>query len=132
MTRVPQKIREQVQKRASGDCEYCRKPEVFSAYSFHVDHIIPVKRHNGSEELYNLAWACFDCNTFKGTDIAAYDEITKELTPLYNPRTQQWDDHFEMNGLLIVGKTSVGRVTVRILQMNDPERIELRRNYIEE
>ncbi|MFN8376997.1 MAG: hypothetical protein U0694_29490 [Anaerolineae bacterium] len=82
--------------------------------------------------MHNLAWACLDCNTFKSTDVAAYDDITKELTPLYNPRTQLWADHFELHGLFIVGKTTIGRVTVRLLRMNDPERIELRRNYLEE
>jgi hypothetical protein len=94
-------------------------------------HIIPVKRHNGSNALSNLAWACLDCNTFKGSDIAAYDELTKELTPLFNPRTQKWDEHFEIHNFIIVGMTAIGRVTVRLLLMNDPERIEARRSYLE-
>jgi hypothetical protein len=78
-----------------------------------------------------LAWACFQCNVAKGSDVASYDAQTDELTPLYNPRTQEWDDHFELDGAEIVGKTPVGRVTVRLLQMNHPERIEIRYWLIE-
>jgi 5-methylcytosine-specific restriction endonuclease McrA len=89
------KVSEAMQERG---CEYCHQPELFSPYSYHVDHILPVKRHGGSEGLDNLAWACFECNTNKAGDISRYDYETKELTPLYNPRTQLWDDHFEMQG----------------------------------
>jgi hypothetical protein len=110
MSRVSPALREKVRQRADGRCEYCR---------------------NGSTDLDNLAWACFDCNTNKGSDLSAYDDITKQLTPLYNPRTQKWDEHFEVNNAIINGKTDVGRVTVRLLQMNDPDRVETRRELIE-
>lgn len=71
--------------------------------------------------------ACLSCNISKGSDVASYDPITSTLTPLFNPRTQSWDEHFEMDGLEIKGKTPVGRVTVNILQMNDSEQIGTRR-----
>ncbi len=131
MTRVPAAMREMVRERANNRCEYCGKPEKYSPYSHHADHVIPAKRHNGATELYNLAWACFDCNTNKGGDIAAYDEVTHELTPLFNPRTQVRDDHFEMTNAVFIGKTAVGRVTIRLLQMNDSDRVEARRELIE-
>lgn len=131
MSRVPSSIRDSVRQRAEGRCEYCGKQERFSPYSFHVDHIIPVKRHGGSAGLENLAWACFDCNTNKSADISGYDEQTGELTPLYNPRTQIWDEHFEMVDALIHGKTPIGRVTARLLQMNEQTRLESRRELVE-
>ena len=89
------------------------------------------QKHHGSDELNNLAWACFQCNSCKGTDIAARDYTTGDLHPLFNPRTEQWNDHFRLNGALIVGLTPVGRVTVDILQMNDPDQIRTRLLLIE-
>jgi hypothetical protein len=52
------------------------------------------------------------------------------LTALFNPRTQQWNDHFEMHGAVIAGKTAVGRVTIRSLQINNPEQLETRTRLI--
>jgi hypothetical protein len=49
---------------------------------------------------------------------------------LFNPRTQKWDEHFELVGAAIQAKTAVGRVTVRLLQMNHPQRLEVRRLLI--
>ena len=41
------------------------------------------------------------------------------LTPLFNPRTQAWDDHFYMDeAAIIIGTTSIGRVTIRLLDLN--------------
>jgi 5-methylcytosine-specific restriction endonuclease McrA len=55
MTRVSSFVRDQVRLRAGGRCEYCRLPDKYSSYGFHVDHIIPVNRHGGSDEMLNLA-----------------------------------------------------------------------------
>jgi len=104
-------------------------PENIGLYAHHVDHIISLK-HNGSSEIENLAWACFQCNVAKGSDIAGYDEETDELTPLFHPRPQKWGDHFEMVDIVIIGRTPVGRLTVRLLQMNHPERIEARQKLL--
>jgi len=129
MSRLPGKPRQQVRQRAGGRCEYCGKSELFSPYAHHVDHILPVKKHGGSDELVNLAWACFDCNTNKSGSISGYDEGL--LIPLFNPRTQVWQDHFDWNGAILVGTTPVGRVTIRVMGINDPDRIETRRELME-
>lgn len=131
MTRVSASIREQVRLRAGQRCEYCRMFEIYSQRSYHVDHIIPVKRHRGSTGMENLAWACTRCNIHKASDIASYDFESGELTPFYNPRTQSWDDHFEMDGPIIVGKTPIGRVTARLLQMNTQNQIDTRQLLID-
>jgi hypothetical protein len=35
------------------------------------------------------------------------------IVPLFNPRTQAWNDHFELaNGVEISGRTATGRATV--------------------
>ncbi len=36
----------------------------------------------------------------------------KQLTPLINPRTQVWDDHFRYNQGIIIPLTPEGRVAV--------------------
>ncbi len=118
----------QVRRRADGRCEYCLQVEYAIGFSYHVDHII-ARKHSGTDHLDNLAWSCFDCNIFKGADISSYDSDTGELTPLYNPRTQNWDDHFVKDNLLIHGKTAIGRVTVKILQMNHPDKLDMRHTH---
>jgi HNH endonuclease len=130
VTRVSQSVRQKVRKRADNRCEYCRLPDEMGRYTHHIDHIIPIA-HGGTSELDNLAWACFDCNTNKIRDVASYDPETKVLTPFYNPRTQNWSDHFEMESGIIVGKTPVGRVTVQMLQMNNEMQVEARRELID-
>jgi hypothetical protein len=86
-----------------------------------MEHVI-AEKHGGRTEADNLALACPYCNRAKGSDIGSIDPVTSELTPLFNPRTQLWNEHFVLEGSGIVPLTSVGRVTVAILQMNDPER----------
>ncbi len=130
MSRVSAAIRRQVRDRAGNRCEYCQKPDRVSTYGYHVDHIIPLK-HSGTSAIDNLAWACFECNVSKSENIASYDRITKALTPLYHPRTQRWDEHFEMLAENIIGKDAIGRVTILILDMNHPDQLETRHVLIE-
>jgi hypothetical protein len=99
--------------------------EKYSPRSYHVDHIIP-HRHGGSSDIENLAWACTRCNACKSSDIASYDSLTGDLTPFYNPRTQNWDEHFEKDGIFITGKTAIGRTTVRLLQINTQNQLDAR------
>jgi len=105
-------------------------PEKTAFARFQIEHIIPIK-HHGSSELDNLAWACLQCNAAKSSNLVAYDLETGELTPLYNPRAQTWRDHFEIREALIIGKTSVGRVTIDVLDMNCSEQLSLREALIQ-
>ncbi len=131
MTRVPSIVRRFVRERAGHRCEYCHRPDRYSVVSFHVDHIIPTKQHDGSSDEVNLAWSCVHCNISKGVNIAGYDPITKQLTPLFNPRTQHWDEHFRLNGAVIEGITPIGCVTAKILSINGPEMIAARQTLID-
>jgi hypothetical protein len=45
---------------------------------------------------------------------------------LFNPRQQNWSEHFEWKGMIILGMTAVGRTTVSVLQLNSHDRIEVR------
>lgn len=130
MSRISPVVRAQLRQRAGSRCEYCHKPERVSTYGYHADHIIPLK-HGGTSELDNLAWACFECNVSKGENIASYDRTTGKLTPLFHPRTQNWDEHFEFDDEVLRGKDAIGRVTINILDINHPDQLETRRTLIE-
>lgn len=118
--------RQRVAQRAHGRYEYCLLPENSGAKQYEADHIIP-KKHGGADSDENLAWTCFHCNRFKGSEVGAYDEVTGELTPLFNPRTQVWSEHFAVRDGEITPRTNIGRVTVLVLALNRPLRVEVRR-----
>lgn len=133
MSRISPQQREQVRQRAGGLCEYCRKAEGYSAHSHQVDHIIS-QRHHGSDALENNAWACLRFNINKGTDIGGYDSQTGQLAPFYNPRTQRWDDHFELQGAEIAGKrqqvvSPLIFSSLIILTNSRPESYSLKQDY---
>ena len=52
--------------------------------------------------------------------------------PLFNPRIDQWSDHFEWHGPRLVGKTNVGKVTTDVLEINLSYRVTLRAALMEE
>lgn len=126
---ISKNIRQAVKERAKSYCEYCKKPTGYTFYNHHIDHIIP-PLHGGNNELDNLAFACFQCNSAKSSQIASYDLITRELVALFNPRQDNWDAHFEIYAGEIIGKTPIGRVTVRVLQMNETDEVNMRRTLI--
>jgi hypothetical protein len=95
-------------------------------FRYHVEHITP-QQHGGGDGEDNLALACPHCNLHKGPNLSGIDPLGGALAPLFHPRRQHWDDHFEARGPVIVGKTPTGRVTVYVLNMNDPDRVALRR-----
>ena len=128
--RLAQSIRKRIRERASGRCEYCQLPEKSNYYSHQVDHIIP-PIHGGNDEDGNLAWACFQCNSAKTSNIASYDLETGALTPLFHPRQQQWDAHFTYQEGVLIGLTAIGRVTIRVLQINLSELVQMRLIWME-
>jgi hypothetical protein len=123
--RISPALRRDVRERAKGCCEYCLLPEEQAFFPHEPDHIIATK-HGGQSTAANLALACFDCNRFKGSDIASIDPDRGELTPLFNPRTQEWSEHFSIAGGLIDPRTATGRVTELVLKLNLQSRVEVR------
>lgn len=120
-------VRQLVRERAGNRCEYCRLPQQIGAtVRFHIEHIRPCQ-HGGNDDPANLALACPTCNWNKGPNMSAVDPKTDILSPLFNPRSDRWREHFALVGLEIVGLTNVGRATLRLLRMNDPEYVEVRR-----
>lgn len=121
-------IRKLVYERANGCCEYCQTCEANSGQTMHIDHIIP----NGDDSLDNLCLSCWNCNTSKHKATEALDPESGEIVSLFNPRTQQWDKHFEWleNAVLVHGLTATGRATVERLKMNRIRVIIARQRWI--
>jgi hypothetical protein len=104
-------------------------PQAFDRTPFEIDHIRSEK-HRGPTVAGNLCLSCFYCNSFKGSDIGGIDEVTRKLTPLFNPRRHKWTRHFSWDGPYLSGRTAVGRVTIEVLKINDLFRVELREELI--
>jgi len=123
---ITAQTRSQVRERAQNACEYCHLHQDDSPLAaLHVEHIIP-RIHGGNDDMDNLALACIDCNLHKGTNLTGIDPETSEITPLFHPRRQSWEDHFEWQGIHLTGKTAPGRTTVRVLHINSEDQVALR------
>ena len=129
MTRPSAEIRRQVVERARGCCEYCLVHQDFVASTHQVDHVI-AEKHRGETTMDNLALSCTLCNRRKGSDITSVDPETGEVISLFNLRAQRWLDHFEVDGVRIIGKTPEGRTTVEFLRLNAFERLIERAEWI--
>jgi HNH endonuclease len=46
-------------------------------YPHEADHVI-AEKHGGATSADNLAWACFYCNRFKGSDLASVDPTSRD------------------------------------------------------
>jgi hypothetical protein len=124
-------ITEAVRQRAAGRCEYCHLPEAYVLTPFQVEHVV-AKQHRGPDTLGNLAWACLRCNLHKGPNLTGIDPVTRKLTRLFNPRRHRWARHFRWDGAVLLGTTAVGRTTVEVLAMNDPDRVALRQELLDQ
>src|SRR3954451_15484450 len=118
-----------VRDRAHDRCEYCQLPQEYTLLPHEIDHV-RAKKHHGATALDNLCWACADCNVHKGANPAGFDFETGDLVPLFNPRRDTWSDHFAWDGPSLTGKTAIGRATIDVLEINHPERVEMRRMLI--
>ncbi|NJM49284.1 MAG: HNH endonuclease [Alkalinema sp. RU_4_3] len=120
-------LRQQVIRRAFGCCEYCVSQVLFSPDPFSVEHTTP-RAKGESNELDNLAFSCQGCNGHKHIATEAIDPINGAMTPLYNPRIHQWDEHFlwDEDFTIVVGRTAIGRAKVERLHLNREGVVNLR------
>lgn len=119
-------LRQWVRERAGDRCEYCGLRQEQSPFArLQIEHI-RARQHGGGDDSENLALACVDCNLRKGPNLAGIDPETESMTPLFNPRTDRWDEHFSWNGIRIEGKTGRGRATIAVLSLNHEDRLEVR------
>ncbi|MBW4580618.1 MAG: HNH endonuclease [Tildeniella nuda ZEHNDER 1965/U140] len=113
-------MRQHIRQRANFLCEYCHSSEEASTALFTLDHLIP-QSLGGNDNEDNLALACHRCNGRRYNFTDGLDPETQAVVPLFNPRHDQWSEHFiwSADGQLIFGVTSIGRATVERLDMND-------------
>jgi hypothetical protein len=117
--------------RAGHRCEYCHLPSAGYPLPLQMDHII-ARQHGGETDANNLALACVHCNRHKGPNIGGIDPATGSLTRLFHPRRDVWQDRFEWRGVELRGRTPVGRVTIEVLAINDPDIRAVRRQLMNE
>ena len=118
-------IKKLVIARAGHRCEYCRVLAYLSAFDYHIEHIIGLQ-HGGPNSPNNLAYCCSICNWKKGSNISTILEFGGALIPLFNPRTQNWFDHFENQNGYIQPLTPTGEATVKLLELNQQNKVEER------
>jgi hypothetical protein len=124
-------LRRQVLEDAGTRCGYCQSDELLTGIPLSTEHLIPVAA-GGQTVRDNLWRSCRPCNELKGAQIHASDPETGEIVPLYNPRTQPWNDHFRWSddGTLLLGLTPIGRATIAALQLNRPMLRAARRRWV--
>lgn len=122
------RIVRRVHERARYCCEYCQTCQRVCGQAMHVEHIDP----NGNDQLDNLCLSCPSCNLSKAKATVALDPVTSIAVTLFNPRQDNWQNHFEWaeGGAIVVGKTAVGRATIERLKMNQERIITARRIWI--
>jgi len=122
-------LRRLVEERANLSCEYCLLPAGLAFFPHEVDHVI-AEKHGGITEANNLAYTCWRCNRHKGSDLGSFDPQTENFSFFFNPRKQNWVEHFIIENFTIVGLTSEGRTTVKLLQLNSDGRIAERQRWL--
>jgi hypothetical protein len=130
-SRLPAGLRRQIEARAGGRCEYCRILLGLDAFSPVIDHVI-ARQHGGKDDMANLALSCVPCNAHKGPNIAGIDPTTNFPVRIFNPRGDQWINHFRWDGAVLIGITPVGRATINVLAINEPSRVASRESLLKE
>ena len=130
-TYIPAAMRREVIQRANECCEYCRMAQTSRLIDFAIDHVI-AEKHGGETIASNLAFSCYWCNSYKGSDLSSVDwSVGDEIVPLFNPRRHQWDEHFALDGNRIRPLSAIGRVTVFLLRLNASERLDERQLLVQ-
>lgn len=129
--KVAANVRETVRQAARYRCGYCLLNEILTGLGLEIEHIIPVSL-GGTNDEDNLWLSCRNCNGAKYTQTEALDPATNLWVELFNPRTQNWHDHFVWSddGTLVVGLSSIGRATVEALRLNQPRVVASRRSWV--
>ncbi len=123
---VGAELRRLVATRAESLCEYCLIHVDDTFLGCEVDHVISEK-HGGPATADNLAYACVFCNRHKGSDIGSVVWRTGEFMRFFNPRVDNWTEHFALGESTLRPLTAIGEATAAILRFNVSERLLERR-----
>lgn len=124
-------LRHKIARRAKKRCGYCLVSALITGVDLQFEHLWPTSKGGLTVE-DNLWLACAECNQRKADRTLVVDPLTKKEVPLFNPRQDGWQDHFQWSadGTEVVGLTAVGRATVAALQLNRPARVSARRRWV--
>ena len=130
-SQISRRVRQQIEQTARYRCGYCQTQAAAIGMPLEIDHLLPLSL-GGDSKSDNLWLACPQCNRHKAAQIAATDPETGQLVSLFNPRAQNWREHFawQQNGLYLAGVSPVGRATIVALHINNPWVIRARRAWI--
>ena len=129
---IPVELERRIRSTARNRCGYCLSPQHLVMARLEIEHIVPLSK-GGSNEESNLWLACPICNRHKSDKTTGIDPDSGEVVLLFNPRTQVWSEHFRWSedGISIVGKTPIGRATVKVLQLSDdPDALTVRSYWV--
>jgi 5-methylcytosine-specific restriction endonuclease McrA len=100
-------------------CAYCSMSEAEAlAIRFTIDHYEPkTARPELENEYSNLMYACDECNTRKGDRSPPPDARANGIR-FYRPDTDVFDDHFELSGIRLNPRTSIGDYSIEAIDLN--------------
>jgi hypothetical protein len=132
MSILSETIKERVRQRAKNRCEYCLSNQEYILGRLQIDHIQPVAK-GGTNTEDNLCLACELCNQYKWTQTEGLDPKSGEVVSLFNPRNEQWREHFvwTSDGIEIIGITACGRATIGALRLNNNLAVIVRKNWVQ-
>jgi hypothetical protein len=95
-------------------------------FRFEIEHINP-SAAGGLNSEENLALSCRSCNLYKSNRTQWTDPESGEVVRLFNPRLDEWRNHFSIDAnLAISGVSAIGRATVAAMNLNSPEQLSPR------
>jgi hypothetical protein len=128
---ISEKLKEKVRRTARFRCGYCLFLQKYLPGVLRIDHILPIAK-GGTNEEENLWLLCETCNRAKSGKTEVFDSVTNTTVPIFNPRTQNWNEHFEWSEdkTRITGKTPTGRGTVAELDLNKERLVKVRHEWV--
>jgi hypothetical protein len=131
MSYLSNALKNKIRRKAQNRCGYCLTPQEILSMSLEFEHLYPIAE-GGTDTEENLWLACRNCNSFKHAKIQAVDPITQTEVSIFNPRTQNWNEHFEFSKdkTEIIGKTLCGRATVVALRLNYEQAVNARKLWV--
>jgi hypothetical protein len=127
---LPESLKIQIREGDRHRC-YCLTSEANSGLPMSFDHIHPQSK-GGNTSFENVCLACRSCNEYKSDLTEAQDPLTGEIVPLFNPRAQQWSEHFawSLDATRVEGQTSIGQTTIAALRMNNSVIVAARSRWV--
>jgi len=109
-------------------CAYCTMTEVEAkGIGFQIDHFVPVSLDPMLEHDYNnLMYSCQICNRWK-LNLWPTEDMAKDGIRFVRPDKDDPDDHYELNDVYLVAKTSAGEFTRKCLNLDSLRLRKLRK-----